>query len=76
MLADQRVLVIGSGPGIGNAIAGRLAQGGARAQLVARSRAGLEATRAELLEFTQEVRAPDARRRIQGIRQSRNAIQT
>jgi 4-oxalocrotonate tautomerase len=45
MFADQRVLVTGSGRGIGKAIAGRFAQGGARVQLVARSREELEATR-------------------------------
>jgi len=57
MFADQRVLVTGSGRGIGKAIARRFAQGGARIQLVARSREELETTRAELLELTQEVRA-------------------
>jgi NAD(P)-dependent dehydrogenase (short-subunit alcohol dehydrogenase family) len=71
MFTDQRVLVTGSGRGIGKAIARRFAQGGARVQLVARSQEELEATRAELLEFTQEVRAtaldlliPDSARQI------------
>jgi NAD(P)-dependent dehydrogenase (short-subunit alcohol dehydrogenase family) len=71
MFADQRVLVTGSGRGIGKAIARRFAEGGARIQLVARSREELESTRAELLKFTQEVRAtaldlliPDAARQI------------
>jgi NAD(P)-dependent dehydrogenase (short-subunit alcohol dehydrogenase family) len=71
VFAGQRVLVTGSGRGIGKAIARQFAQGGARVQLVARSREELEATRAELLELTQEVRAtaldlliPDSARQI------------
>ena len=54
---DQRVLVTGSGRGIGSAIARRFAQDGARIQLVARSADELEQTRSELALLTSEVRA-------------------
>lgn len=53
---NQRVLVTGSGRGIGQAIARRFAQGGARVMLVARSRDELDATRVELLKLTPDVR--------------------
>ncbi len=68
---NRRVLVTGSGRGIGKAIARRFAQGGAKILLVSRSGSELEQTRAELLELTSEVRAtaldlvgPDAARQI------------
>jgi NAD(P)-dependent dehydrogenase (short-subunit alcohol dehydrogenase family) len=71
MFKDKRVLVTGSGRGIGQAIARRFAIEGAWIQLVARSREELEATRAELLQLTPQVRAtsldlllPDAGRQI------------
>jgi len=54
---NQRVLVTGSGRGIGSAIARRFAQDGARIQLVARSADELEQTRSELALLTSEVRA-------------------
>jgi 3-oxoacyl-[acyl-carrier protein] reductase len=52
---NRRVLVTGSGRGIGKAIARRFAQGGARIALVARSTDELEETRSELLQLTSEV---------------------
>ncbi len=55
--ANRRVLVTGSGRGIGKAIAYRFAREGAKIQLVARSQGELDATRAELLALTPEVRA-------------------
>jgi NAD(P)-dependent dehydrogenase (short-subunit alcohol dehydrogenase family) len=68
---NRRVLVTGSGRGIGKAIARRLAQGGARIMLVARSSHELEQTRSELLELTTEVRTlaldlqlPDSPRQV------------
>ena len=54
---DQRVLVTGSGRGIGSAIARRFAQDGARIQLVVRSGDELTQTRSELALLTSEVRA-------------------
>jgi len=54
---NRRVLVTGSGRGIGKAIAHRFAREGAKIQLVARSQSELDTTRAELLELTSEVRA-------------------
>lgn len=54
---NQRVLVTGSGRGIGSAIAHRFAQEGARIQLVARSMDELEQTRSELAPLASEVRA-------------------
>ncbi len=71
MFKDKRVLVTGSGRGIGKAIAERFALEGAWIQLVARSGEELEATRAELLQFTPQVKAtsldlllPDSGRQI------------
>jgi NAD(P)-dependent dehydrogenase (short-subunit alcohol dehydrogenase family) len=68
---NQRVLVTGSGRGIGKAIARRFAQGGAKILLTARSQSELDQTRAELQELTSEVRAialdlviPDSARRV------------
>ena len=54
---NQRVLVTGSGRGIGSAIAHRFAQEGARIQLVARSMDELEQTPSELAPLASEVRA-------------------
>jgi len=68
---NRRVLVTGSGRGIGKGIARRFAQGGAKVLLVARGREELDQTRSELLELTSEVRAtaldltlPDSARQI------------
>lgn len=54
---DRRVVVTGSGRGIGKGIARRFAQGGAKVLLVARSRDELDQTRTELLELTSDVRS-------------------
>ncbi|MEW5978759.1 MAG: SDR family oxidoreductase [Acidobacteriota bacterium] len=71
MFRDKKVLVTGSGRGIGKAIAQRFARDGASVQLVARSKEELETTGSELLKFTAEVRAtsldllaPDSGRQI------------
>ncbi|OAH96914.1 hypothetical protein A1353_23880 [Methylomonas methanica] len=72
-IENRRVLVTGSGRGIGNAIAHRFAHEGAKIQLVARTQSELDATRTELLALTSEVRAtaldlqlPDSARQIVG----------
>jgi 3-oxoacyl-[acyl-carrier protein] reductase len=54
---NQRVLVTGSGRGIGQAIARCFAEGGAKVMLVSRSPAELNETRAALLKLTSDVRA-------------------
>lgn len=54
---NRRVVVTGSGRGIGKGIARRFAEGGAKVLLVARSRDELDQTRRELLELTSDVRA-------------------
>jgi 3-oxoacyl-[acyl-carrier protein] reductase len=54
-IENRRVLVTGSGRGIGKAIAHRFARGGAKVLLVARSRKELDESRAELLALTSEV---------------------
>jgi 3-oxoacyl-[acyl-carrier protein] reductase len=68
---NRRVLVTGSGRGIGKGIARRFAESGAKILLVARSRDELERTRAELGELTSEVRTialdltlPDSARQV------------
>jgi 3-oxoacyl-[acyl-carrier protein] reductase len=68
---NRRVLVTGSGRGIGKAIARQFAQGGAKILLVARSRNELDQTRTELLALTSEIRVtaldlvlPDSARQI------------
>lgn len=53
----RRVLVTGSGRGIGKGIALEFARQGAKVQLAARTMDELEATRTELLQFASEVRA-------------------
>jgi len=68
---NQRVLVTGSGRGIGKAIARRFAQGGAKILLTARSQGELDQTQAELQALTSDVRAialdlvaPDSARQV------------
>ena len=68
---NRRVLVTGSGRGIGKGIARRLAEGGAKVLLVARSRDELEQTRTELRELKSDVRStaldltlPDSARQL------------
>lgn len=71
LFENRRVLVTGSGRGIGKAIARRFAEGGAKVILTARSQSELDQTRAELQKFASEVRAltldlvaPDSARRV------------
>jgi len=71
LFENRRVLVTGSGRGIGKASARRFALGGAKVLLVARSRSELDESRAELLELTSEVHAvaldltlPDSARQL------------
>src|SRR5579864_403708 len=68
---NQRVLVTGSGRGIGKAIARRFAQGGAKILLTARSQGELDQTQAELQALTSDVGAialdlvaPDSARQV------------
>ena len=68
---NRRVLVTGSGRGIGKGIARRFTEGGAKVLLVARSRDELEQTRTELRELKSDVRStaldltlPDSARQL------------
>jgi NAD(P)-dependent dehydrogenase (short-subunit alcohol dehydrogenase family) len=73
LFENRRVLVTGSGRGIGKAIARHFARSGARVLLVARGRSELDESRAELLQLTSEVHAvaldltlPDSARQLVG----------